>query len=102
MPNISRIAFYPDHAAIGGVTIRTKFFLPELGTRFWTCCLWTTRVSMPKTTMNENRSRKPWQDDIGPSRKVSAVQAKPETHLMQTSADCYLRLCVPRPHARHQ
>jgi hypothetical protein len=46
----------------------------------------TTGMPMPKTAVNKNRDLVFWQNDVGLTRKVLAMQAKPVAEAMQRLA----------------
>lgn len=60
-----------------------------------------TIVSMPETTMHEDRGMKPANDDVGLTSQVLPVDSEAITAPVEAAADQEFRLRVLSPDSRH-
>ena len=81
--------------------ISPELFFPELLVGRWHCCLRTSFVSMPKTTVNENNCLILRQDYIRLSRKIFHMQTKTIASAMQCGSDVHFRLRIFRSNPAH-
>jgi hypothetical protein len=104
---------FPDHEhmpaekleAVGGSAITGRDSL-ELWYPVRRISLWgprkaTSRVLMPKASVDEDREAQPWEDDVGGPRQLTPVQSESKARFVKNSTSCYLGARVLRTDAPH-
>jgi len=81
-------------------SIAADFLLPEGAPVLWPAKQLAI-VTVPKATVNEDRSSMTPEDEIGPTRKPPIMKSESESHRMETTSDDHFRLGVASPDTGH-
>jgi len=79
-----------------------ELLFPELKIRFRSGGATTTRMAMPKTTVNKNSRLVLGQNNVRGSRQVLCVKTESVAEFVKQAANNSLRACVSALYPRHQ
>jgi hypothetical protein len=67
----------------------------------WIRAIDALQMTVPKTAMNQQGNTISWQNDVGPTRQVSAVQSEPVAKSVKRASNRQFGGSIARAYSRH-